>query len=266
MTGRRRLLGWTYGAGFAIAVVTLLPILGLVFTANPQTLLMQVSGATFRSAIGLSLLTATISTAAVLLFGVPLAYAMVRHRFPGKRFLDAAIDLPILVPQTVAGIGLLLLLGPKTPLGGLLASVGIDVAGSTLGIVIAQVFVSSPFLIRSAMSAFAAVPPNIEMSAQTLGASPRSTFLRVVVPLSAGGILSGAVLCWARAISEVGSLMVLAYHPMTAPIFIYDIFTQYGLTEAQPASAILVILCLWLFLFFRWLRDPLRLAHGRSYA
>ncbi len=262
--GRRsRFLTWSFGLGFLIVIFTLLPILTLIFTTSSQNLLVQIQGATFRSAVLLSLATASISTLVVLILGVPLAYVMVRHDFPGRRLLDAAIDLPILVPQSVAGIALLLLFGPKTPVGQALSAAGIDVAGSAVGIVIAQVFVSSPFLIRSAMGAFAAVPERLEMSARTLGAPPGATFFRVVLPLAGGGILNGCVLAWARAISEVGALMVLAYHPLTASIFIYDVFTQYGLREAQPAAAVLVILCLWVFLFFRWLRDSFCVAVGR---
>jgi molybdate/tungstate transport system permease protein len=255
--GRRDpFLAWAYGIGFVLMILALLPILSLVFTSSTQTLLEQAGGMAFRSAVLLSLVTASISTVVVLALGVPLAYAMVRLRFPGRRLLDAAIDIPILVPQSVAGIALLLLFGPKVPLGRALSSLGVDVTGSIVGIVVAQVFVSSPFLVRSAMNAFAAIPEATEMTARSLGATRTSTFVRVVLPLASAGILDGSVLCWSRAISEVGTLMVLAYHPMTAPIFIYDVFTQYGLAEAQPAAAVLVILCLWVFLLLRWLWSP----------
>lgn len=265
--GRRQpFLAWAYGVGFLAIVLTLLPILNLVFTTTSQTLMAQIQGGAFRSAVGLSLATASIATLVMLILGVPLAYVMVRHDFPGRRLLDAAIDLPILVPQSVAGIALLLLCGPKTPLGQGLAALGIDVAGSAVGIVLAQIFVGSPFLIRSSMEAFEAVPERLEKSARSLGATQGSTFLRIALPLAGGGILNGCILCWARAVSEVGALMVLAYHPMTASVFIYDIFTQYGLREAQPAAALLVILCLWLFLLFRWLRNSSGLIQRRRWA
>ncbi|MFH1842426.1 MAG: ABC transporter permease [bacterium] len=264
--GRRQpFLAGAYGLGFLLILLTLLPILSLVFSTSPQTVLAQLQSSGLRSALLLSLGTASLSALIVLMLGVPLAYVMVRHDFPGRRLLDAAIDLPILVPQSVAGIALLLLFGPKAPLGQALAALGIDIAGGLAGIVAAQIFVSSPFLVRSAMNAFAAVPERMEKSARSLGASHGATFFRVVLPLAGGGILNGTLLCWARAISEVGALLVLAYHPMTASIFIYDIFTQYGLREAQPAAAILVVLCLWLFLLFRWLCEARSDLWGRLF-
>jgi len=114
--------------------------------------------------------------------------------------------------------------------------------------------VSSPFLVRSATNAFRDMGPALENVSRTLGASPLNTFFRISLPMASGAIFSGCILTWARAISEVGSLMVLAYHPFTVSIYTYDMFVQYGLQEARPAAVLLVIVCLWGFLALRWLR------------
>jgi molybdate/tungstate transport system permease protein len=243
------------GFGFLLVIAIMLPLLYLCFQVTPQTLMTSMGDPTFRGALKTSLLTATISTVVVLVFGVPLAYAIVRLDFVGKGFIESLIDLPIVIPQSVAGIAIMVLLGPKTPVGMWLdKTLGVEVAGSMLGIVLCQVFVSSPFLIRSAANAFRDMGPALENVSRTLGAGPLSTFFRVSLPLASGGIFTGCILCWARAISEVGSLMVIAYHPFTVSVYTYDMFVQYGLQEARPAAVLLVIVCLWGFLMLRWIR------------
>lgn len=246
----------SFTMGFMLIAGILLPLVYLMFQISPQTLMVTMQDGVFGRALLTSLLTSTISTLIILLFGVPLAYAMARLEFAGKRLIESLIDLPIVVPQSVAGIALLVFLGPKTPVGEFLETrFGIEIAGSYLGIIACQIFVSSPFLIRSAMNAFRDAGPALESVSRTLGAGPASTFFRVSLPLASGAIFSGCILSWARAISEVGSLMVLAYHPFTVSIYTYDLFVQYGLQEAQPAAVLLVIVCLWGFLALRWLRN-----------
>lgn len=244
-----------FGLGFILIVGVTLPLLYLCFQVTPQTLLVSMGDSRFRSALLTSIATASVSTVIVLLLGVPLAYALARLDFWGKRLVDSLIDLPIVIPQSVAGIALLVLLGPKTPVGEFVRNTwGLEIAGSYLGIVICQVFVSCPFLVRSSANAFRDMGPALENVSRTLGAPPMSTFFRVSLPLASGGIFTGCILTWARAISEVGSLMVLAYHPFTVSVYTYDVFAQYGLHEARPAAVLLVIVCLWGFLALRWLR------------
>ena len=243
-----------FGIGFLLIFAVLLPLLYLCFQVTPQTLLTNVASQEFRRALLTSVVTATISTVVVVVFGVPLAYALARLEFPGKRVFESLIDLPIVIPQSVAGIAILVLLGPKTPVGEFVKQhLGLEVAGSYLGIIVCQIFVSCPFLVRSAANAFRDMGESIEHVSRTLGASPLSTFWRVTLPLASGGIFTGCILTWARAVSEVGSLMVLAYHPFTVSVYTYDMFIQYGLHEARPAAVLLVIVCLWGFLVLRWL-------------
>ena len=256
-----------FAFGFALLVAVLMPILYLALQSSPQTLLVTARQGGFVTALGNSFLTATTATLIVLLLGVPFAYAMARLEFRGKEIINSLIDLPILIPQSVVGIGLLVLLGPKAPLGQVLKDyLNLSVSGSYLGIIACQVFVSCPFLIRGSMSAFEEVSPKLESASRTLGAGPLATFFRISLPLASGAIFNGCILTWARAISETGSLMVVAYRPTTISVYTFDTFTQYGLEEARPASILLLIVCLWAFIVLRWIRTgPLaRRAPARS--
>jgi molybdate/tungstate transport system permease protein len=251
----KRLAVVYFAVGFALLVAVLLPILYLALQSSPQTLLVTAGQGGFVAALGNSFLTATISTLIVLVFGVPFAYAMARLEFRGKEIINSLIDLPILIPQSVVGIGLLVLLGPKAPLGELLREhLSLSVSGSYLGIIACQVFVSCPFLIRGSMDAFEEISPKLENASRTLGATQLATFFRLSLPLASGAIFNGCILTWARAISETGSLMVVAYRPTTISIYTFDTFTQYGLEEARPAAILLLIVCLWAFIVLRWVR------------
>lgn len=245
----------TFSIGFALLFTICIPILYIMMQNTPQSILSSARDPKLIEAIKNSLLTSTISTIIVLIFGVPLAYAMARIEFSGKKIVESIIDLPILVPQTVAGIALLVIAGPKTPLGDFMSKTfNISIPGTYVGIIIAQVFVSAPFLIRSAISAFELIDINLETVSKTLGASNFSTFFKISLPIAFGGIFNGIILTWSRAISEVGSLMVIAYYPKTAPVYLYDQFIQYGLSETKPAAILLITTCLWIFIVLRWLR------------
>lgn len=243
-----------FSFGFFILLLILFPLAYLVFQSNPQTLLVTLKLSEFQRSLGLSLLTATLSTGFILLFGVPLSYGLARMDFKGKHVVESMIDLPILIPQSIVGIALLAILGPKTPIGHFLAQqLHVNIAGSVVGIVMAQIFVSAPFLIKSSMNAFLSINPKLENVSRNLGASAAKTFWRISLPLALPGILNGCILSWARALSEVGSLMVLAYHPFTVAIFTYDTFTQFGIEEAKPIAILVIIFCLWAFIVLRWL-------------
>ena len=221
-----------------------------------------------RAALAVSLGTSAIAMVVVTLFGVPLAYALSRSTFRGTALLRTAVDLPIVIPPPVVGIALLIFAGPRTALGGVLES-GFHMIlspGSSLGqalggdrcynafpIVLAQVFVSWPFLVRSSLVAFQDVDTRFERVARTLGASSLETFRRVTLPLAMRGIAVGMILCWLRGMAEFGSLTVLASFPKTAPLLTMDKFTVLGgLSEAQPVAVLLVVLSLAVFLVM-WL-------------
>ena len=247
-----RFLSFMFAVGFFILVLILLPLLNLLFQSFPQTLLASFNQP-LREALAVSFATAFTSSLIILIFGVPLAFCMARAEFTAKPIIDALIDLPILVPQTAVGIGLLLLLGPKTPVGEFFSrTFGISFPGSHLGIIACQIFVSMPFLVRSAISAFESVNLKLENVSRALGANPFQTFLRVSLPLAFPGIFNGFILSFCRAVSEVGSLMIVAYRPSTIGIHVNDIFVQYGISEAIPITVVFVIICLWSFIVLKW--------------
>ena len=152
------------------------------------------------------------------------------------------LDLPLLIPHPVAGIALLLVLGRGTPLGQALFAAGMRIAGSTTGIVCAMLFVSAPLYVSAARETFARVDRRYEAVARTLGDTAWHAFRRVTLPLSARGLTAAAVVMWARAVSEFGAIVILTYNPKVASVLAYDRFTSYGLDEALPVAAVLVLL------------------------
>jgi len=215
------------------------PVVAVLASCDPEGLLEALMDPRVGRAIGLSLATATMTTLISLLLGVPLAYALSRTRRRGLRSaLESLLAVPVLLPHSAAGIAILSLLGPGRPLMAL-APLFLE---KPLGIIAAQTFVSAPLLVFSARAAFDEVPVELELVARSLGASRLRTFVRVSLPLASRGILAGALLAWARALSEFGAVVVLAYHPMTAPVLVYHRFVAWGLRASQPVVVLLVLL------------------------
>lgn len=239
--------------GAIFFIILLLPIIFFLFQAFPQELLLTFSSKPFQKALNLSIISSTITTLIVFIFGVPLSYFLASFNFKGKKLINALIDLPILFPQTIVGVFLLVFLSGKTPLGEFFLTKGIRLTSSIIAIVIAQIFVSSPFLIRTSLNAFKSVDKRLENLSRVLGANSAKTFFKISFPLAFKGIFNGCILTWARSFSESGSLMLIAYHPQTLPIYIYDKFNQFGLKETVPISILGVILVLWIFILLRWL-------------
>ncbi len=223
--------------------VFLFPVFCLATTDSPQTLLEVFRRPEVRQAIGVSLLSATAAAAATVLFGVPFAWALARSQFRGKALVETLIDVPILIPHSAVGVAYLLLFGDKAVWGEALR-----LSGTFWGIVAVQVFVSAPFLIKTVYQAFDAMGAGYETTARTLGASAAGAFVRVALPLGTRAIAIGAILSWARAISEVGAVELFAYYPMTAPILIANRASQMGLAQARPIAVLLVLTCLFVFL------------------
>ena len=203
--------------------------------------------------IALTLRSALWATVIGIVTGVPLGYLLAKKEFPLKSIVQAAVDLPVVVPHTAAGIALLMVFGRHFFGGKAFSIFHLSFVGTEAGIVIAMTFVSAPFLINAARDAFAGVPSRIEAVARTLGASPFQIFYRISLPVALRGILSGALLMWARGISEFGAIIILTYHPMVTPVLIFERFEAYGLKFAYPVAALLVLICLVLFSLFRFL-------------
>ncbi len=202
----------------------------------------------------MTFLTASAATVIAALCGAPIAYALSRKAFPGRNMIAAIVDLPLLIPHPVAGIAILLLVSRDTTLGGALMNVGLRVVGTPVGIVAAMLFVSAPLFISAAREAFARVDRRYEFVARTLGDNAWTAFRRVTLPLAIRGIVSAAIVTWARAVSEFGAVVVLAYNPKVMSVLSYDRFTTGGLRDALPLAAILVLVSLVPLLALRALR------------
>ncbi len=237
--------------GLAIFLFIIVPLIKMIVASDPGILLDTLFDSEVRGAIWLSLYAALIATAVGCVLGVPLAYLLARVEFPGKSLVEGLIDVPIVIPHTAAGIALLFVFGRHFFTGKVFHFMGIDFVDSTAGIVIAMLFVSIPFLIDSAKEGFKKVDVRLEKVSRTLGASPWQTFFRISVPLAWRSILAGNIMMWARGISEFGAVIILVYHPMIAPTLILERFETYGLAYSQPVAAILIILCLVVFITLR---------------
>jgi molybdate/tungstate transport system permease protein len=250
--------------GLVALGIVLFPLIHLAMQDSLQTLWRTFMRGDVASAIWLSLLTSTVATVALAIWAVPLAYALARVDFPGKRWVLSLIDVPILVPQSVAGIALIVLLGPGSVLGSSLEALGLPISGSLLGIVIAQVFVAAPFLVKTAMTAFESVPLQYELASRSLGASPAATFARISMPLASRGILVGATLAWARAVSEFGCIVLFASSPVTAPVLVHTEFLRAGASESRPIAILLLVICLWVFVMLQFGQTLMPFALRRS--
>jgi len=204
-------------------------------------------------AIWLSVYTAGIAALVAVFFGTPLAYVLARYSFTGKRIVEAIIDLPIVIPHPVIGIAILGIAGRNYWLGRILLNMGIRLMGSVTGIIVVLVFVGTPLYINSVKNGFESVSPRLESVARTLGAGARSTFFRVSLPLASRSMVVGYVMAVARSISEFGAVVVVAYHPMIAPVLIYERYEAYGLDYSQPVAFWLILVSLTLFLLLRML-------------
>lgn len=178
---------------------------------------------------------ATLATVVVTLLGVPLAYVLARHRGPLVALLSVLVMVPLAVPPIISGILLIYVLGPYTPIGSFF---GGRLTESLAGVVLAQVFVSAPFLVVSARAAFTTVDPALGDTAATLGHGAVSRFLRVDVPVAAPGIRAGMVLAWLRAFGEFGATVVVAYHPSSLNVYTYIQFSSAGLPGTVAPTAL----------------------------
>jgi molybdate transport system permease protein len=235
----------------------LAPLAALVYRAlRDEDVLARLNDDMVTSALRLSLITSTLTLGLALLLGVPLAYLLARTRFPGKRLVDTLVDLPMVLPPTVAGVALLVAFGRRGVFGGLLEASGIELAFTTTAVVFAQLFVSAPFLVRSVKAGFEAVDPTYEQVSATLGVSPLRTFWRITLQLSRPALIGGAVLCWVRSLSELGATLIFAGNfegrTQTMPLAIISAFeSSQGLVGAMALSVILLVVAFILLVLLR---------------
>jgi molybdate transport system permease protein len=242
---RRALLTLVYFLAVGVALAFLvLPIVAIFVHVTPSRLVDQLSNPVVIDALLVSLKTTLVAQVLVLVFGTPTAYLLAR-RFRGRAILVTLVELPLVLPPAVAGIGLLVAFGRVGLLGSTLHAFGISLPFTQAAVTIAVAFVSSPLYVRQAIAAFETVDPNLVAASRTLGAGPARTFFRVVLPLAAGGLAAGEALAMARGLGEFGATIMFAGSEQkvtqTLPLAIYAQFEQnFDVTLAISALLVLI--------------------------
>jgi molybdate/tungstate transport system permease protein len=245
-------------AGGLLILFVVLPLISTLLSTTPAAFMNSFGDPEVLKSIGLTFGAAAIATALALVTGVPLAYLLARRKFRGKRLLEACLNLPVVIPHTAAGIALLLVFGRRGLLGQAFSPLGITFTDNLAGIVVAMLFVSLPFLVNLSRESFALIDEEYEKVALIDGASQWQAFSNVTLPLAWRGVLGGAVMMWARGISEFGAVVILAYHPKIAPVLVYERFEGFGLEAAQPVALLLILVALVVFIMLRLVLLPER--------
>lgn len=239
--------GLLQGAGLVLAVFIALPIAALFLTATPSELGAGLGHEAVWPALSLSLYTSWLSTVLIVVFGAPLAWSLARATGPLARAVEIAAQLPSVVPPAVAGVALLLAFGRRGLLASWLGSDDWSPAFTTAAVVFAQVFVSAPFFLQAAISAFRRIDPTLLVAARSFGAAPLRVFFWIAAPLAAPALLSGAAMSWARALGEFGATLMFAGNlegrTQTLPLAIYTVLES-DLRAAQALSIVLVVVAL----------------------
>lgn len=241
----------------------LLPLVALFLRVPPGELVSQLASEPAREALVVSLKTSAIAHAIVLLAGTPVAYLLGTREFRGRGLVVTAVELPLVLPPAVAGIGLLAAFGRRGLLGDSFEALGFSIPFTQTAVVLAVVFVASPFYLRQAIAAFGAVDRELLDASRTLGARPARTFFRVAVPLAAGGLGAGSSLAFARGLGEFGATIIFAGSfpgvTRTAPLAIYAELDR-DLDVAVALGALLVLVSISLLLVVNLLPSWTRFA------
>jgi molybdate/tungstate transport system permease protein len=249
--------------GFNVIIVVLsaitlayivFPLTTILTFLEPVNLLESLTRPQVWDAFILSLFTATISTSALSLFGIPLAYFLARYSdFRGKFILRVIVIFPLVLPPLASGALLLGIFSPTSLLIQALPELGFT--QSILGIIIAQTYVASPFMILASQAAFESVDKSYENVARVLGKNNFQTFFRVSLPLAKFGILVGVMMSWVRAVGELGATMMLAYNPHTISVQIFEDNAIGGLRQAVPGIILVIVLPFIAIILFYIIRE-----------
>lgn len=231
-----------------------LPFLGLLARVAPREILARLGDAQVLAALRLSLVTSIAATATVVVLGTPLAYLLATREFAGKRLVEVLVDLPMVLPPTVAGFALLMAFGRAGLAGGALRSLGLEIPFTTLGVVVAQVFMAAPFFVAPARAGFAGVDRRLVDAAATLRATEPMIFFRVLLPLARPALIAGAAMSGARALGEFGATITFAGNlpgtTQTMPLAVY-VALQSDLDTAVLLSVLLIAMSFALLLALR---------------
>lgn len=246
----------------SLLALFLLPIAALFLYPPSDLILQAANNAGVRTALWLTFLASGMSVLAALIFAVPTGYLLARRTFRGRSILESLVALPVVVPHLLVGLGLLFLVLPGTPLYRFTTSLGIPVYDTIWGVVLVMVFVSAPYTVLASELSFRAVDGRVLEAARALGAGSATAFLTVSFPLALRGIVAGLLLTWARSVSEIGGLLILAAvilpsgpydGPVTSPIsvLIYNLFQNGDLSGAAAVSSLFLLVAFALFLVVR---------------
>jgi sulfate transport system permease protein len=235
-----------------MVVVPIGAVLENGLTGGPAVFWREISGPVAVDALRLTLTAAVAMTLVNAVMGTLTAWVLVRYRFPGRTLMNGLVDMPFAVPTLVTGVMLVVLYGPQSPIGAWLAGEGVQVIFATPGIVIALLFVTYPFVIRTVQPVLMEVERDQEEAAWTLGASEWTTFRRVVLPAIAPAVVSGSLLSFARALGEFGSIVIVAGNipgrTLTAPVYVYGQIESQNQLGASAMSIVLLALSFSLML------------------
>ena len=247
----------------SLVLLFLLPLYALFTYAPLARIADAAQNSGVRAALWVTLLASGLAVLVAVVLGVPFGFLLARRRFPGRTWLEAFVGLPIVVPHLMVGLGLFLLFLPGAPLDRAAVAVGFPVYDAIWGVVLVMVFVSAPYTVIASTLSFRAVDPRTVEAARALGAGPAEAFWTVTLPIAARGIIAGLLLTWARAVSEIGGLLVLASYvypggpyrgPVAAPIsvYVYNLFQNGDLADAAAVSSLFLLLAFAIFVAVRF--------------
>ena len=224
-----------------LVLYILYPFFGFLFVIEPAKLIESLKRTEIQDSVILSLTTATISTILVSIFGIPLAFVLARFQFKAKFLIRMIVILPLVLPPLASGTMLLGVFGPYSLIGKI---VTVDFTQSVIGVIIAQTYVASPFLILPTQAAFEFIPVRYEIVARTLGKKKWQVFFSVYLPLAKIGILVGLLMAWIRSIGELGATMMMAYNPHTVSIQIFEDNAIGGIRNSVAGIILVIIIAL----------------------
>nr|KJR72204.1 MAG: ABC transporter permease [Vulcanisaeta sp. AZ3] len=242
---------------FIFSILIIYPLALLIVLGFPM-IPRALSIVSFIQAIEVTIVMSTLSAIIAIIMGTPLAYVMARYEFQGKSAVDAVIDVPIMIPHIIVGIMIVLAFASQYGLGPFLKAHGINFINTLWGATAAVAFLSSTYYIRVVETAVKMIDPEIEAVARTLGASPIRVFSTIILPKIWRSMATGAILSWARSVSEAGALFIIAYYVLfgknlvyPASVYIYESYVGIGLVNAVEFSAALVAVMLVIFVIYR---------------
>ncbi len=266
-------LAWILGG--SLLALFVLPLVALFLVTPLSSLEAAFASPEVWTSLGFTAYASLVALAISLVLGVPLGYVLARHSFRGRAVVESLVNLPIVLPHLVVGLALLALFAPNSPLGGFLVGLGFPVVGTIAGVIAVMVYVSAPYTVLASELAFRALDPKLSETARCLGATPRRVLTTVSLPLASRGILTGALLTWARSVSEIGGFLILAYlvypsgiyqGPVTNPIsvYVYNLYQAGFVSSATAVAAVLVLIAFAIFLSVRLVERSGRLPWARG--